>query len=975
MTGSTQYFSANEGCQPRIPLFPLRYSAHPRPKGGGAYAYEQSGLKLQQGFRKLDHAQYGLRCIGAGFIYLFDETEGDIFVWRVKENDGQFIEMKSRYRSLDSAIKGYIPGHTVRHLWARKCSRVHLLLTDTLLTERKIREIQTNKDGVRDRLATTLDMNTWNPEAPAEHTFAAEHIHEWVEEYKGTDLDFSPWKIKPTLSANALLQSMRAVAPAAQLAVVMQDHIALVQDLGGVFQESRKALEHYTTAPDKTHNNTGATQRYRKKLIADLIGRIYESEYAENAGVAGQGEQALEKKLKRDMDVREQNRQFQASIATQQTGKYRPSSYPLTTPPSLAPADPIAARAEALAASAPIYSRHIKEAERVKFLRDFDNEVTKRHASVLDRKNDRCRWLESYLAASPCDLGAAFMRYDTSDPMSSTSHAIAFIACTEGMIWGTETTPSGKTDKERELFQLWWEMPWQTNPILTNIDHDKGLGDTIWDNKMDVTLDAALSKGAGQLLRYVAVHFLMEQVSVYTLSRFPNTGNGRAWHGAARDAVANRIHQLAGMGTVEDANRLVQMLETRYQDRLTTRSLTPIEAVQALEDAAGFPRGTVAVGSLASNAGDVMEVFEWSRLKPLMRSASPFLQVFERGVAGGVAFFSFLNLKAAVGALTASPNWETVSNFAAALMGVGSALNGVLVTTRALMPQVYLRVSISSMMLERLSRVSALDRWFGYGGALFDALTNWLRATGQRRLGNHDAATAYALAAVGLSLGGAAMTTGGAALASGLGIAGTVATVPVWGWIAAGAILLGVGLWWLLEAERGLFTALNYWLNDGSFGKHELLGRKAITKYVNLDDENKAYVSALYAPRLVGNEWKVFGTEQAPIHLPGRGGVAVNYDPRFVMRIAYPLAGEVKRPAATYESKSSDAPPPKWVEEGPAEPLSSGGSVHTYVVTGLSEKAVTTFTLQTAYKPTLLEESLETNFQISATDAPFYYGK
>ena len=63
--------------------------------------------RLTQGRRrpKRDHAQYGLRCIGGRLIYLFDETQGDVFVWRVNEENGQFIELQSRHRSLEGALK------------------------------------------------------------------------------------------------------------------------------------------------------------------------------------------------------------------------------------------------------------------------------------------------------------------------------------------------------------------------------------------------------------------------------------------------------------------------------------------------------------------------------------------------------------------------------------------------------------------------------------------------------------------------------------------------------------------------------------------------------------------------------------------------------------------------------------------------------------------------------------------------------
>ncbi|OOW00819.1 toxin VasX [Pseudomonas sp. MF4836] len=954
MAGSTQYSSTNESCQARIPLFPLRYSAHPRPKGGADYAYDEP--TLAKGFKKLDHAQYGLRCVGGGFIYLFDETEGKVYVWRVNEENGQFIELLSKHRSLEAAIEGYRPGKSVPHIWAKECSVVHILLTDTLLTERKIRDIESDRDGVRTKLATTIDIKTWQTNTPSNHTFAAESLGKVVEEFKGTDLAFSPWRGKlAVFNFQALVTGMKAVAPAKQIAVVMYDNIALVQDLGGIFNKSRHVMEAYNSAPDKTSNNKPDIQRCRKMLIAKLVGNIYASVYASKAGVADKGEEAFERALKRDMDEREWKRKRFAdnlAVIEREPAKYRPSSYPSARKQLDAlPSDPIGQRAAALSEAAPLYSRHVREADRVSFMRDFTKELVKRHCVVVDRKNDRYKWLESYLStASPIDMGATFLRYDTKEPMSSTSHAIAFSACIEGMVWGTETMPSGKKDSERELFNRWWKLPWNTNPILVNIEHDKGLIDAVWENKMDVAADTALSKVLGQLLRFGALHYLMEQVGVYTLSRFPGPeSTGQVWHGAARDAVANRIHQLAGMGTPEDANRLVQMLESRYQDRLTTRQLTRQEAIHALEDAAGFPRGAVTVGSLGMGAGDTMEVIVWQRLTPMTRYANPFLQVFEHGVAGGVAFFSFLNLKAAVLAFDSANVRTTGLNLVAAVMGAGSALNGLLLSTRAIMPTIYLQVSWSGIVIRAMTSTAAL-RVFGYGGALAESATNWSRASDQRKIGNDDAATAYALAGMALGLGGAAVTTGGAALTYGLGMAGVVATVPVWGWIAAGVILLGVGLWWGIKGEKAQFTPLSYWLNDCSFGNNELLGRTAVTLYPTLDDENKGYVHASYAPRQVEADWHMTSNT-------------------LTIKIIYPLVGTIQKVTAIETGESE----PQLHNSSGEEKLPSGGVVLTYRVLGLTRGKNFNYSLIPSYIPTLLGEELKSTLVFSDRDTPWYY--
>ena len=990
MAGRSQYNCASDGCEPRIPLFPLRYSARPRQAGDDTpCTYANAGLPLELGFTPLPKAQYDLRCIGEGFVYLIDETKGDFFVWKAESDRGQFIELLAKTRTLDEALHNYKEGNKVPYLWARQGSRVHLLLSDTLLTGARLRDIQVNKDGIRDKLATTLDVAAWKEDAPSKNTFPASRIGELVEEYKDADCSYSPWKVKPKYPrADGLLQSMQAVAPQAQIAVAMYDHIALVQDLSGIFHQARQTLEQYTTAPD-SNSSSGDTQRFRKKVIAELIGRIYEAAYAESKGLADDPKR-VEELIQQEIDEHQWKRErFAANLAVIERAPVdrRPANYSIARQQLDAlPKEPIGQRAEVLADGASRYSKHVSEAGRVDFLRTFSEEVNRRHGVVIDHKNDRYLWLRGYTQRNAAtDFGCAFLRYDTDNPLSSTSHAVAFASCIEGMIWGPAKAPEGKVDQERTLFDQWWQMPWQSNPILSNMGHDKGFGEAIWNNKSDVASDTA-GKLLEPLLRFAAIHLLMEQVGVYTLYRAPREGSGATWHGAARDAVAQRIHQLAGTGSPEDAARLVEILESRYQDRLVTRRLTVQEAEAYLASAQGLPEGALARGSIARGAGDSMEVLVWERTTPLTRYANPFLQVFNRGVAGGVAVLSLWNLKSAAESLQPGYTPEQVasmSNLGAAIMGTGMAVNGVLVSTRAMMPTLYQRASISGMAMRWLAGQWAV-RWFGYGGAALDAFTNWFKAWGQYQKGNADAATYYALAGVGLGLGGVALTAAGAALVGGssmtaaVSMAGGLLVLPVWGWIVAGIILLGAGLWWMLKGDKAQFSELEFWLNDGSFGLHQPMGRAKVEQvaYATLDDENKGYVMACYAPQKVDDDWKILGVKPAPAYVPYGAGVTTTYEPRLVVKVAYPLAGEIERLGSTYNEVSSAQGASQGqvhIRQDSEEPLPTGGILRTYVITGLKKDANFTMAIQAAYTPKLLGERLEKLFAFSASDAPFYY--
>ncbi|WP_343737077.1 toxin VasX [Achromobacter sp.] len=980
MAANTGYCSTNESCKVRIPLFPLRYSAHPRPKGGADYAYDAASLDT--GFQKLDHAQYGLRCVGAGFVYLFDETEGTVFVWRVNEENGQFVELLSRYRSLEAALGGYKPGRSLSHIWANERSVVHILLTDTLLTERKIREIESNQDGIRAKLATTIDVKAWADSAPARNTFAAGRLGELVEEFKGTDLSFSPSRIRhSTPSAQSLVPGMKAVAPTKQIAVVMHDNIALVQDLRGMFHVSRSEMEAYNSAPDAASKGDDI-QRYRKTIIARLIGRIYEAAYANSKGINLQdeaGQEKLDKALKRDVYEYEYKRKwFEDNLAVQERepARYRPSSYPSAKAQLDAmPKDPVGQRAAVLALNAERYSRHVKEDERVAYLKNFERELEQRHIAVLDHKNDRCAWLKSYRqSAKPADFGATFLRYDLTDPVASTSHATAFSHCIEGMIWGTATTPAGKKDHERALFGEWWALPWKQNPILENLGHDKGFGDTLVENKADVLVDTAAGKVFAGLVRFVAVQYLMEQVGVYTLTRAPN------WRGAVRNSVDALIHRLAGTGSEADAAHLRGLLEERYGDRIVGRRLTLAEGYARLGQVPGV-RGLTAEGSIAQHAGNEIVLLEWERLTPLTRYANPFLQVFEGGAASGVAVLSIWNLMKAIEDFRDGSDIldvATQSNLVAAVLGTASALNGALISTRALAPVMFENASVLGGALRAMASTGAL-RYFGYGGALADAATNWLKAYKQYQIGNTSAGTYYAMAGAGMLSGGIALTNAGAgAMTTGIGLAGSFLGIPVWGWIVAGVILLGLGLWWLFKGEDARYSDLEFWLNDGTFGRRSLLGRESGVVYPSLDAENKAYVEIHYAPKKSDSEWKIFALDTlvSPV---GTVGVTTTYSPRLVVEIAYPLEGEIL-PLHPVSARGAMSPRVSGgsemnlkIRQDRRKPLASGGTLLTYAISGLRSDVDFDLALIAEYVPKLLGEPLTSTYSFANEDVPWYY--
>ncbi|WP_309295736.1 toxin VasX [Pseudomonas protegens] len=933
MAASKQYSSTNEGCRARIPLFPLRYSAHSRPKGGIDYGYDRP--TLENGFPGLKHAQYGLRFIGGGFIYLLDETEGDVFVWGIKEDDGQFLELLSKHSTLEASLKGYKTGNALPQIWARSCSRVHLLLTDTLLTARKVRELQANREGIRDRLCTTIDMKSWKPEAPTKNTFPAEYLQSQVEELKGTPLDFSPWNTVPSRSASAVLTGMKGISSEAQIAIVMYDHIGLVQDLTGLVQQACGAMEKYCATPEEGDSQEHVG-RHRKKIVADLIEKIYESSYAAKKGLQSQEE--ISKSIEREAEIqdwqirriREQSEQLRQIQQISQRRVNGRSQSPLPPLPNRRET-----RSKVLMNVAKLNARHVRENERIDFLNKYEKDLQHLHKKSLGHKNDRCIWLRTYFSTTCNELGSSFLRYDKFDNTSSSSHASAFCSCIEGMVWGTEETPDGIKDEERDLFGFWWQASGDKNPHLINLELDKGLAEELWKSKGDALV--ATVKELRAIPLHYATNALIRQIGVFALTR-PN-----AWRGAVRNNVDELIHRLAGTGTVGDAARLRNILEERYRDHIRTRQLSRVEAERFIRQAAGAPAFTTE-GSIARGAGNTMIVLDWERMSALARYANPFMQTLEMGAASVVGVLSILNLKAAIMGFDWKPGARgaSASSVGAAIMGLASAISGMLASTEIAMPAAYGRISSASRVATWIASRAA-TRAFGYGGAIFDAMTNAFKAHAQYEIGNSDAASYYSAASFFVGSGGAAITFGSTALmGQGITLATVALGVPVWGWLVAGVIFLGIGVWFMMRGDAARYDAIAYWLNDGTFGNRELLGRPSAREFETLDKESYWYMVACYSPKLIDLDWSSMSLSLSL------------YDPRLEIEIHYPLPGEILPPMVEFDKEVFKT---THIEMTP-HASESGSERRSYTIRGLEEKDRETFGVRFAYTPKNIAETL-----------------
>ncbi|MDR2625235.1 MAG: hypothetical protein LBC37_02795, partial [Zoogloeaceae bacterium] len=328
--------------------------------------------------------------------------------------------------------------------------------------------IQNNINGIRDKLATTINLRYWKAERPSENTFPASRIGELVEEYRQPGkLGFSPRKAFLGLTAEDAQQKAKALLESASsghapIAAVMYDHIALVEDITGVICEAIRELAWYVAPPERlgeygiepdAKRQRQAEGRYRIKMVAELIEQAYESAWAQKEKIHDPAE--LEKRILVD------------------TGMGWPEDFQER-------------RSRALTAKAENYARHIDEKNRKKFLTKYDAEVKHLHEMVVRYKNNRCEWLKDHsVTKSGAYFGASFLRYDTEEKRdkkgvlpadkaaSCTCHALAFASCTDCMVWGEEF--AGIKDRERQCYADWMKTkdP-EKNPVLVNMGYDNG---------------------------------------------------------------------------------------------------------------------------------------------------------------------------------------------------------------------------------------------------------------------------------------------------------------------------------------------------------------------------------------------------------------------------------------------------------------------------------------------------------------------
>jgi len=479
--GKVKECTKNEPCQKSVPIFPLRYSVKPKGEGN---TFDHNLL----GYPEMKHSAYTARLLRTGYVYLFDKEKNDsgLHVWEVKE-DGNFQKIKALQGSIASISQSVYDkknkyykkeGAATPYILARaKSTEVYIGFSDALWTADIFSKIKSDKEGIRTKLMTKVDVLGWTT-GDMKTTFDMDDLDLYAEEYNdenwADNFKWSPFKTKKPINlakAHSAIMKAYPTCETKAIGVMLYDNIGLVIDQGGIVNNYRVELQNYLQKDDSTH----------KKIISDCIESIYKLEISKDIN----GKDVEKYIAKTKESVRKANDSVYYNAATPlRQADYRTIKKVFTP------------KEEYESVESKVFENHAKnrmrtvdEKARLKFLKKYEDGYKILAKKLMESKNDRWKHLSTYiLPTSPSDLGSSFLNYDTSNKVAADLYGQAFALCITD-IMSDPYKVEDITNKEHDLFAKWMELPKEQDPLIKALDW-------AYNNKPDTLMGAidALAK-------------------------------------------------------------------------------------------------------------------------------------------------------------------------------------------------------------------------------------------------------------------------------------------------------------------------------------------------------------------------------------------------------------------------------------------------------------------------------------------------
>lgn len=594
-----------------VALLPVRYAVAPRKEGEQAYAYSHSQLRTD--LPELKQGRYVVRALRAGFLYVF--FEGSLQSFTVSAN--------GRIRLAPKRQVGTIAAHEDALIFPGdgKDQEVMIAFSGHPWTKAQRDKIINDENGCRGR-----QMQAFMLEAPNQDAAPLADLATLVEEYSGRADQYAWSEYRcPNRDARDRMDSINKKAGAGQHVVVLHDPVAITHELGSFFEQDLERLRKYVSEPDDG-DPTYAKERYRKKVIATAIERLYESRFAQHYYKeewsdhpdASEEYKAVIAEIEREQDRLETQkdhvRRFSASKdyarsaaqwkdLQEQTERNLERLYAKRKrlidegkgPPTAAQeldriaADRRAERKEDRNGSEPVppasvfrrealadedvnpdidrLTKHVDENTRKLFLNTYDSVVNNIQRDILERKADRCQWLSTWkdTGSSEC-LGSAWSTYDIEDPEEGKHQFCHYEASFAASIRGATAVSLSEEEFQQEpefrLVGEWLGMSPDESPLYRAIRGHRDFRDTVAGVKDRL---GQLNSGTAALIEEL---YRMLPVTIATEEILRNTVNyilnkPKKWNGAVLLKMDEYIGRLLG-APQEEARALLRELMTRH---------------------------------------------------------------------------------------------------------------------------------------------------------------------------------------------------------------------------------------------------------------------------------------------------------------------------------------------------------------------------------------------------------------------------
>lgn len=802
-------------------------------------------------------------------------------------------------------------------LLPKAAGHVWLAYAEHPWTEKQRNRIESDEGGCRPR-----QMQRFALDAPGKDAFELKAIAEQVADYGGPGGDFA-WSDNPGSIAydlDGLQAELTQDAEAGQQVIALHDPIGISHDLAALVEDGLSALAAYLTEPEPSADQQ-LQERYRKKLVAETIERLYQSRYNPGTDAETLARLRLE--------------HWRAEPANR--GKPEPSLAEFEQQVRTDMAD--SPRTER-------YAKHVDEAARQAFLNGFNAEVARLQKQLDNQRLDRLAWLKTWQPQDkPSQLGSAWASFDMDGETGWRHFELSFARSIASLIGLPNQSNGDFTDpimqREIALFETWLRSSGEESPFYRAafgytelrellgeykaaraqdearlaIDYTEKSPQREDQNPLAKAVDTAadrsgsISEATATLMEALYKRFpatIGTQSLAYTFTAYTLNKPGQ-WRGA----VADRINDMFGRYINEQAlTDFFYRMEVGYKEFVVKVTYPTRRAFHkfyfegfGIKPPKTAPSTTLSGGEQnlrfdGYKTFGVVEVDTEKRAFFGKGVTKPLKGMGTVGISGLAGLLYLYNLKRAVVEFDGS-DIESHTNLWSAIAAVGGGINSGLWAFKIVAPKAFdgvkqaLYARSSSMaqykVVERAMSAGTV-RFFGYAGAFLSGATLGIRSGKLISQGDTDAGLWYAHAAVVVTAGGTAATYGAAALVAGT----TTLLLTPMGWVALGFALM-VGSYFLQwSGDAAKDSDVERWLDASTFGKRALTGA---TEFDDLDAELTTLYRALHAPKRIEMDWSQqpfsdYYLAEAVVFLPGyvrgesyltvsangRGNVPMEYD-------------------------------------------------------------------------------------------------